>query len=287
MTKIISSGGGSGGSIPDTIEVTQTTASKLNATVTATHLDTRHLNITDDAVNVGTVTTLPAITGSVTVSNMIPAVETGLATSAKQLPDNHKVTVDNINSTPLITGFATSANQLADGHNVTVDNSTGDNAVNIRDGGNTITVDGTVNATCSGSVTVSNMIPAVETGLATSAKQLADGHNVTVDNTGAGSAVNIQDGGNTITVDGSVTVSATDLDVRDIDWSTDDIKVYAADESQRILSEDAAVTTINYSDATKTVVSNIVTAGATRKVTDTYNNAGATTLVITRAVANV
>ena len=34
----------------------------------------------------------------------------------------------------------------------------------------------------SGSVSVSNMIPAVETGLATSDKQLADGHNVNVSN---------------------------------------------------------------------------------------------------------
>jgi len=36
--------------------------------------------------------------------------------------------------------------QLPDGHNVTVDNGAGANAVNIQDGGNTITVDGTVTA---------------------------------------------------------------------------------------------------------------------------------------------
>jgi len=42
--------------------------------------------------------------------------------------------------------LATSAGQLADGHNVTVDNATGAAAVNIQDGGNTITVDGTVTA---------------------------------------------------------------------------------------------------------------------------------------------
>jgi hypothetical protein len=100
----------------------------------------------DGSVNVGTVTTLPSITGSVSVSNMIPAVETGLATSAKQLPDGHSVSVSNM--IPAVeTGLATSAKQLADGHNVTVDNSTGASAVNIQDGGNTITVDGTVAAT--------------------------------------------------------------------------------------------------------------------------------------------
>lgn len=44
------------------------------------------------------------------------------------------------------TGLATSANQLPDGHNVTVDNGAGASAVNIQDGGNSITVDGTVTA---------------------------------------------------------------------------------------------------------------------------------------------
>lgn len=42
---------------------------------------------------------------------------------------------------------AIQAGQLADGHNVTIDNSTGAAAVNIQDGGNTITVDGTVAVT--------------------------------------------------------------------------------------------------------------------------------------------
>ena len=46
-------------------------------------------------------------------------------------------------------GLATAANQLADGHNVTIDNSSGGSAVNIQDGGNTITVDGTVTANLS------------------------------------------------------------------------------------------------------------------------------------------
>ena len=47
---------------------------------------------------------------NVTVSNMIPAVETGLATSAKQLADDHNVTVSNM--IPAVeTGLATSTNQ--------------------------------------------------------------------------------------------------------------------------------------------------------------------------------
>ena len=53
----------------------------------------------------------------VTVSNMIPAVETGLATSAKQLADNHQVTVSNPTADPE-TGLATSDNQT-DGSQIT------------------------------------------------------------------------------------------------------------------------------------------------------------------------
>ncbi len=48
---------------------------------------------------------------------------------------------------PLPAGAATAALQLADGHNVTVDNAAGVAAVNIQDGGNVITVDGTVSVT--------------------------------------------------------------------------------------------------------------------------------------------
>jgi len=75
--------------------------------------------------------------------------------------------------------------------NVTVDNAAGASAVNIQDGGNSITIDAT-------------SLP-LPTGAATAANQLADGHNVTVDNAAGGAAVNIQDGGNSITVDGTVT----------------------------------------------------------------------------------
>jgi len=60
------------------------------------------------------------------------------------------------------------------------------------------------------------------------AGQLPDGHNVTIDNGAAGAAVNIQDGGNSITVDGSVTVSATDLDIRDLTSVTDSVEVLQA-----------------------------------------------------------
>jgi len=64
------------------------------------------------------------------------------------------LTVDAV-SLPLPSGASTSAAQLPDGHNVTVDNGAAGAAVNIQDGGNTITVDGTVTADAgSGTFTV-------------------------------------------------------------------------------------------------------------------------------------
>jgi len=99
----------------------------------------------------------------------------GAATSALQLPAGHAVTIqeplsvdDNGASLtvdgvffqatqpvsaaalPLPAGAATSALQLPDGHNVTVDNAGGAAAVNIQDGGNAITVDGSVTAVDNG-----------------------------------------------------------------------------------------------------------------------------------------
>jgi hypothetical protein len=64
------------------------------------------------------------------------------------LGTNNDVTVSGTVTSNLgtLNGAATAANQLPDGHNVTIDNASGASAVNIQDGGNTITVDGTITA---------------------------------------------------------------------------------------------------------------------------------------------
>lgn len=93
-------------------------------------------------------------------------------------------------------------------------------AVAINDGGNSITVDGTV--AISGTVAVTQSTsPWVVSGTVTvnqgtspwvtslDATTLAALESITVQNPGGASAVNIQDGGNSITVDGAVTVSGT------------------------------------------------------------------------------
>lgn len=85
-------------------------------------------------------------------------------------------------------------------------------AIAINDGGNSITVDGTVGV--SGTVTVSGTVAATQSGTwilgANSGVDIGD---VTVNNAGGASAVNIQDGGNSITVDGTVAFSNTTIAV--------------------------------------------------------------------------
>lgn len=93
-----------------------------------------------------------------------------------------------------------------------------DGEVSINDGGNTITVDGTVAATQSGTWVLG-------------ANDGVDIGDVTVNNGAGAAAVNIQDGGNSITVDGTVAISgdvnvtATDLDIRDLSATQDNVAI--------------------------------------------------------------
>ena len=174
----------------------------------------------DGSVNVGTVTTLPAITGSVSVSS-------GNITETNS--GSVKTAVESIN-TKLVSG--------TDIGDVTINNASGAYAVNIQDGGNTITVDGSVSVSSiphdtltssdvvtvtggtgqvadvkvtldSESVSVSNMIAAVETGLAkdsslgtggtlhsdittTQPRKLQDGSGNAITSTGSALDVNVK-----------------------------------------------------------------------------------------------
>ena len=81
--------------------------------------------------------------------------------------------------------------------------------LSIDDNGGSITVDGTVAATQSGSWDI---------GTVTTVTTVTTLTGITND-------VNIADGGNSITVDGAVTVSATNLDIRDIVHTQDSIAI--------------------------------------------------------------
>lgn len=106
---------------------------------------------------------------------------------------------------------------MADGHFPTlISKDRNDNAatnpifISLTDGTDTALVDGSGNL---------QVILAANDGV--------DIGDVTINNAAGASAVNIQDGGNSITVDGSVTVSATDLDIRDLSVTQDSILIYA------------------------------------------------------------
>ena len=95
-----------------------------------------------------------------------------------------------------------------------VDNAAGASAVNIQDGGNVISVDD-----AAGSLTIDNSTLAVVGG-GTEATALR----VTIANDSTG-VLSINDNGGSITVDGTVTVTATDLDIRDLSASQDNVAI--------------------------------------------------------------
>lgn len=138
----------------------------------------------------------------------------GYATEATLQAVNAKITTCDTSN---VTVISMPAVTLSSG-SVTVNNAAGASAVNVQDGGNSLTVDGSVSVSSlpavTGAVSVNNAAGA-------SAVNIQDGGNsitvdgsvgvsgsVTVSNAAGASAVNIQDGGNSITVDGSVGVSS-------------------------------------------------------------------------------
>ena len=144
----------------------------------------------------------------------------------------------NLNTSSL----ATSAAQLADGHNVTIDNAAAGAAVNIQDGGNAITVDGSV--TVSGTATVTQA-GAIDTELTTAdldvgagtdteavvGLQIAkDGGAVLIGAGAAGDSMPINDDGGALTVDGSVTATLAASDGTDI-GSVDILSIAVGDNN--------------------------------------------------------
>lgn len=106
----------------------------------------------------------------------------------------------------------------------------------IHDGGNSITVDGAVTVTATDldirdlshtqdsvrigdGTDLANVTAAGELNVLSTAQPGVDIGDVTINNAAGASAVNIQDGGNSITVD------ATDLDIRDLTLALDAVKV--------------------------------------------------------------
>lgn len=104
--------------------------------------------------------------------------------------------------------------------------------VEIVDGGNSITVDGTVAATQSGAWDIGTVTTL--TGI-TNDVNIADG----------GNSITIDDGGGAITVDGtvaisgSVAVTATDLDIRDLVYASDSVTAHQGGTWSMTMTPDA------------------------------------------------
>jgi len=114
---------------------------------------------------------------------------------------------------------------------VTVNNAGGASAVNIQDGGNSITVDGTVAATQSGTWVLG----------ANSGVDIGD---VTINNASGASAVNIQDGGNSITVDNaalSVVGGGTEATALRVTIANNSTGVLSVDDNGGSLTVDGTV----------------------------------------------
>jgi hypothetical protein len=147
-------------------------------------------------------------------------------------------------SLPLPTGAATAASQLPDGHNVTVDNGAGVAAVNVQDGGNSLTVDGSVTANAGTNLNTSALALEAGGNLATIAGDTTslDGKVVTGGGAVAGAVrvtlandstgvLSVDDNGATLSVDdgaGSLTVDATNLDIRDLSSASDSVEAVQA-----------------------------------------------------------
>jgi len=138
----------------DTIDAVLDTIKTDTGTIDS---DTDAIKTAVEAVNQAAEGTISATTQRVTIATDDDGVA-HLATIAGAVSTQMQVDIVADGA-----GLATSANQLADGHNVTIDNSSGGSAVNIQDGGNTITVDGTVDLGSTATTHLSEIEGAVET----------------------------------------------------------------------------------------------------------------------------
>lgn len=174
-------------------------------TVDAVNLDIRDLSSATDSIAVTdggssiTVDGTVGVSGTVAISAAALPLPSDAATQTTLAALNAKVTAVNtgavvVSSSALPSGAATAAAQLPDGHNVTIDNASGGAAVNIQDGGNSITVDGTV--AVSGSVAVTG--PLTDTQLRASAVP------VSLTSTTVTGSVAVTDNAGSLTVDAPV-----------------------------------------------------------------------------------
>jgi len=195
-----------------------TTINNASIVVTATDLDIRDLSASQDNVAISDGTDSLDVNADGSINSTI---NNGAGASAVNIQDGgNSITVD---GTVAISGSVTvTATDLdirdlsAAQDNVAISDGTdtlaiaADGSIAVTDNGGSLTVDGTVAATQSGTWDIGTVTTL--TGI-TNDVNIADG----------GNSITVDDGGGTLTVDGSVTVSATDLDIRDLSASQDNV----------------------------------------------------------------
>jgi hypothetical protein len=139
------------------VNVSNTPTVKISQTTTDNDVDVASIAAGDNNIGNVDVVTLPAVTGTVTAN-----AGTNLNTSALALEAGGNLAGINAK---LVTG--------TDIGDVTINNSTGVAAVNIQDGGNTITVDGTVTANAGTNLNTSALALEAGGNLAAAATSLA------------------------------------------------------------------------------------------------------------------
>ncbi len=150
----------------------------------------------------GTVAATQSGTWNITNVSGTVSLPTGASTSALQTTGNSslssidtKLTTTNTSLSNIDAGIPAALGQTTMAASMSVAIASNQTAIPITDNGGSLTVDGTVAATQSGTWILG----------ANSGVDIGD---VTINNAAGASAVNIQDGGNSITVDGTVTANA-------------------------------------------------------------------------------
>jgi hypothetical protein len=191
---------------------TETTLSNLDGKVVT--VDTDDVTITSSVLPTGAATSALQTTGNASLASIDSKLTAPLVVSSTDLDIRDLV-------------FATDKVDVS-GSSITVNNAAGASAVNIQDGGNSITVDGTINAVQSGTWNINDITGTVSlpTGAATSALQTTgnsslasiDGklnslgqktmaNSVPVVIASDQTVIPISDNGGSLTIDGTVAIS--------------------------------------------------------------------------------
>lgn len=187
---------------PDNVSVINSVQLLEPVTVDAVDLDIRNLVFATDKVDVsGSSVSIGSVSGTVTANQGTP--NTTVNRWPIQITDGTDLAL--VTAAGEVNVFST-AQPGVDIGDITVNNAAGASAVNIQDGGNSLTVDA-VDLDIRNLVFATDKVDVSGSSVALDGPTLAALESITVQNPAGASAVNIQDGGNSITVDGTVTAA--------------------------------------------------------------------------------